>query len=146
MPGATRCRGSEKSVFFMSHSDPRGGTGVSVKKAAYPSVHPGAIVFVPWSMPREVSSMSAPNLLNQTSIADAVNEAGGAAYRLPPKHALAQLAATGCLSGTFYSDPEQQLDAVLQLVEQVQDNDFLARLAIYSRERALMKDMPVALA
>ena len=35
--------------------------------------------------------------------ADARNEAGGLAYQLPPKHALAQLAATGCFNGTFYA-------------------------------------------
>jgi 60 kDa SS-A/Ro ribonucleoprotein len=33
---------------------------------------------------------------NRLTRADARNEAGGPAYRLPPKHALAQLAATGC--------------------------------------------------
>lgn len=86
-----------------------------------------------------------PNLLNQTAPADARNEAGGLAYALPPKAALAQLAATGCLSTTFYADASAQLDAVLQLIDKVDDNVFLAKLAVYSRERALMKDMPVAL-
>ena len=33
--------------------------------------------------------------------ATAVNEAGGAAYQLAPKHALAQIAATGCFNGAF---------------------------------------------
>ena len=33
--------------------------------------------------------------------ATAINEAGGAAYALMPKHALAQIAATGCFNGTF---------------------------------------------
>ena len=32
-----------------------------------------------------------------------LNEAGGSAYALPPKHALAQYAATGCLNSTFYA-------------------------------------------
>ena len=72
-------------------------------------------------------------------------EAGGLAYKLTPKHALAQIAATGCLSNTYYSDADAQLDAVVQLVEQVDDNLFLAKLALYARERALMKDMPAAL-
>jgi 60 kDa SS-A/Ro ribonucleoprotein len=77
--------------------------------------------------------------------ADLLNEAGGVAYRLPPKHALAQLAATGCFNGVYYSDAEAQLAALLTLVDQVDDNDFLARLALYARERAFMKDMPAAL-
>jgi 60 kDa SS-A/Ro ribonucleoprotein len=77
--------------------------------------------------------------------ADAVNEAGGPAYRLPPKHALAQLAATGCFNGTFYAGAEDQLSELLALAEQVDDPGFLARLAVYSRERAFLKDMPAAL-
>jgi 60 kDa SS-A/Ro ribonucleoprotein len=77
--------------------------------------------------------------------ADAVNEEGARAYRLPPKHALAQLAATGCFNGTFYAQAQEQLDTLLELVNQVDDNVFLAKLAVYSRERAFMKDMPAAL-
>jgi 60 kDa SS-A/Ro ribonucleoprotein len=77
--------------------------------------------------------------------ADAVNEAGGRAYSLEPKHALAQLAATGCFNGTFYAAADEQLTAVKTLIDQVADNTFLAKLAVYSRQRAMMKDMPVAL-
>jgi 60 kDa SS-A/Ro ribonucleoprotein len=77
--------------------------------------------------------------------ADARNEAGGRAYRLPPRHALAQLAATGCFNNVYYSDAENQLAALLSLVEQVDDNVYLAKLALYSRERAFLKDMPAAL-
>jgi 60 kDa SS-A/Ro ribonucleoprotein len=73
------------------------------------------------------------------------NEAGGLAYQLAPKHALAQLAATGCFNGTYYADAATQLDALRALVDQVDDNGFLAKLAVYSRERAFMKDMPAAL-
>jgi 60 kDa SS-A/Ro ribonucleoprotein len=77
--------------------------------------------------------------------ADSRNEAGGLAYRLPPRHALAQLAATGCFNGAYYSDAEHQLAALLALVEQVDDNVYLAKLALYSRQRAFLKDMPAAL-
>jgi 60 kDa SS-A/Ro ribonucleoprotein len=77
--------------------------------------------------------------------ADSCNEAGGRAYRLSPRHALAQLAATGCFNGTYYREAEQQLAALLALVEQVDDNVYLAKLAVYSRQRAFMKDMPAAL-
>ncbi len=41
--------------------------------------------------------------------ADAVNEAGGVAYALAPKQALAQYAATGCLNSTFYASADDQL-------------------------------------
>jgi len=76
--------------------------------------------------------------------ADACNEEGALAYRLPPKQALAQVAATGFFNGTYYADAESQLDALTTLAAQVDDNVFLAKLAIYARERALMKDMPAA--
>ena len=76
---------------------------------------------------------------------DARNEEGARAYQLPPKQALAQLAATGCFNGTFYAQSEDQLATLLALVNQVDDNLYLAKLAIYSRERAFMKDMPAAL-
>ena len=77
--------------------------------------------------------------------ADARNEEGAVAYQLPVKHALAQLAATGCFNGTFYAQADDQLATLLNLVNQVDDNVFLAKLAAYSRERAFMKDMPAAL-
>jgi 60 kDa SS-A/Ro ribonucleoprotein len=77
--------------------------------------------------------------------ADTTNEAGGLAYRMLPKHALAQLAATGCFNGTYYSDGTQQLAMLLCFAEAVDDNRFLVQLALYSRERAYMKDMPAAL-
>ena len=77
--------------------------------------------------------------------AAARNEAGGRAYQFAPKHALAQLAATGCFNGMYYATAESQLDELRKLIDQVDDNVFLAKLAVYARERAFMKDMPVAL-
>lgn len=73
------------------------------------------------------------------------NAAGGPAYALETKQALAQFAATGCFNGTYYSTAENQLDTLKALIAQVNDNTFLAKLAVYSRERAFMKDMPAAL-
>jgi 60 kDa SS-A/Ro ribonucleoprotein len=77
--------------------------------------------------------------------ADARNEAGGPAYQLAPKHALAQIAATGCFNGVYYGSAEAQLDVLRKLIDQVDDNIFLAKLAVYARERAFMKDMSAAL-
>ena len=50
---------------------------------------------------------------------DTVNEAGGRAYALTPKQALAQYAATGCLNGTFYASATEQLDQVLTFCSNV---------------------------
>ena len=68
-----------------------------------------------------------------------------ATYALAPKHALAQLAATGCFGNTYYATAETQLDELRKLIDQVDDNVYLAKLAVYARERAYMKDMPALL-
>jgi 60 kDa SS-A/Ro ribonucleoprotein len=84
-------------------------------------------------------------MLGRLPKANAVNEAGGQAYKLEPKHALAQVAATGTFGNAFYSTAETQLDEVLKLIDEVDDNQYLAKLALYAREKAFMKDMPAAL-
>jgi len=85
------------------------------------------------------------SLTSRLPRANAVNEAGGHAYKLEPKHALAQVAATGTFGNAFYSTAETQLDEVLKLIDEVDDNQYLAKLALYAREKAFMKDMPAAL-
>ena len=56
---------------------------------------------------------------------DAVNAAGGQAYALSAKAALARYAATGCLSNTYYVKAEKHLDRVLDLAKQC-DPHFIA--------------------
>ena len=68
---------------------------------------------------------------------DTVNEAGGRAYKFTPKHALAQMAATGCFNGVYYASAESQLDEMRKLIDQVDDNVFLAKLAVYARRACL---------
>ena len=72
------------------------------------------------------------------------NDAGAPAYELSPKATLARLAATGCLTRTFYASAETQLDRVLDLAKSV-DVDFLAQTALYARRKGHMKDMPALL-
>ena len=79
-----------------------------------------------------------------TPKADVINEAGGTAYKLTPKAALAQYAATGCFSHTFYADASEQLEKVLELTKEL-DAEFVAKVAIYAREKGFMKDMPALL-
>src|SRR4051812_36670012 len=76
--------------------------------------------------------------------ADAVNAAGGAAYALSPRQALAQYAATGCLNGTFYAGADEQLELVLTLA-QAAEPEFVAKVAIHARVAGHMKDMPALL-
>lgn len=75
---------------------------------------------------------------------DTVNEAGGKAYSLSSKAALAQIACTGTFSNTFYASAKDQLDGLKKLASEVEP-EFIAKLAVYSRESAFMKDMPAYL-
>ncbi len=75
---------------------------------------------------------------------DALNEERAPAYALPPKHQLAQYAATGCLNTTFYAGADEQLAKVLELCAEV-DAEFIAKTALFCRERGYMKDMPALL-
>ncbi len=75
---------------------------------------------------------------------DTFNEAGGNAYSFSPKHALAQYAITGCFNSTYYASAGEQLEKVLTLCNEIEP-DFIARTAVYCRERGFMKDMPALL-
>ncbi len=75
---------------------------------------------------------------------DTINEAGGTAYTLSLKAALAQYAATDCFSHTFYADAGEQLEKVLELTKEL-DAEFVAQVAVYAREKGFMKDMPALL-
>src|SRR6185369_1247652 len=77
-------------------------------------------------------------------VTDALNEEQAPAYKLPPQHLLAQYAATGCLNRTFYASADDQLKTVLELCENV-DAEFIAKTAVFCRERGHMKDMPALL-
>lgn len=77
-------------------------------------------------------------------MADAVNEERAPAYAFTPKHQLAQYVATGCLNATFYASASAQLAKVLELCGDVEPS-FIARTALFCRERSFMKDMPALL-
>jgi len=79
------------------------------------------------------------------STTDTTNRAGGLAYSLSPKHQLAQLAATGTLDGNAFASKDGSLAKILELAQAIDDPAYLARLALYAREKAFMKDMPAAL-
>lgn len=79
-----------------------------------------------------------------TPRADTFNEAGGRAYEFTPEHALAQYAVTGSFNSTFYAGAEEQFEKVLELCAKVSP-EFIAKLAVFARERGHMKDMPAFL-
>jgi len=75
---------------------------------------------------------------------DALNEERAPAYALSPKQKLAQYAATGCLNATFYASDRDQLSAVLAVAAGIEP-EFIAKTAVYCREKGFMKDMPALL-
>lgn len=75
---------------------------------------------------------------------EAVNDERAPAYAFTPKHTLAQYAATGCLNSTFYASAEMQLQKVIELCSVIEP-EFIARTAVYARERGFMKDIPALL-
>lgn len=77
-------------------------------------------------------------------VADTINHAGGNAYSLTAKQALAQYAVTGTFNDTFYTSGSDQLQTVLKLCGEVEPL-FVAKLAMYSRATGKMKDMPAVL-
>ncbi len=79
-----------------------------------------------------------------TPKADTINEAGGRAYKLSPKAALAQYAATGTFTRTFYAEAGEQLKKVLELTKEL-DAEFVAKTAVFARTRGYMKDIPALL-
>lgn len=83
--------------------------------------------------------------VSKAPTADAVNRAGGKAYAMGEKAALAQYAATGTFNDSFYAKAEDQVAEVLALLPKV-DVPFIAKVAIYAHEKGRMKDMPALLA
>jgi 60 kDa SS-A/Ro ribonucleoprotein len=84
------------------------------------------------------------NLQRRTPATDTRNNAGGVAYSLSNQAALAQYAVTGTFQDTFYVGAKDHLKKVEQLAQGC-PSDFIAKLAVYSRQHGRMKDMPAYL-
>jgi len=76
--------------------------------------------------------------------ADTLNAEGAPAYAYDAPHALAQMAVTGTFADTFYQSAEMDIARTVALAEKV-DPRFLAKTAIYARQKGYMKDMPAVL-
>jgi 60 kDa SS-A/Ro ribonucleoprotein len=72
------------------------------------------------------------------------NLAGGVAYAMSEKAALAQYLMTGTFSNTFYAHAQEDTDRVLALAKKLEP-EYLAKLAVFARERGYMKDAPALL-
>jgi 60 kDa SS-A/Ro ribonucleoprotein len=76
-----------------------------------------------------------------TQVANAVNRAGGKAYNVDDKNALAIYVSTGCLNGTYYTDAKTQLEELKSIIKGC-DSQFIAKAAVYGHRVAKMKDLP----
>jgi 60 kDa SS-A/Ro ribonucleoprotein len=76
--------------------------------------------------------------------ANTLNREAAPAYAYEPQALLAQLAATGTLSDTFYGTAGDQLQRALDAAMAV-DPLFVAKTALYARQGGAMKDMPALL-
>lgn len=76
---------------------------------------------------------------------DTLNLEGAPAYRLAPKHRLAQLLASGCFNQTFYAEGADQVRAILALANAL-DAEYLAQAALWARQYGYMKDSPALIA
>lgn len=54
---------------------------------------------------------------------------------------------TGCFNGTYYVSADEQLKKVLELATKIgeKEPEYIAKLAVYARQKGLMKDMPAVL-
>ncbi|MES2441303.1 MAG: RNA-binding protein [Pseudomonadota bacterium] len=77
--------------------------------------------------------------------ADTLNREAAPAYAYGPEAKLAQLAATGTLSDSFYATAGDHLGEALAAIQAV-DPYFAAQAAVYARKSGAMKDMPALIA
>lgn len=75
---------------------------------------------------------------------DTRNRAGGLAYKMSDKHALIQYAVTNCFNDIFYAHADELMNDTQDLCTKV-DPEFIAKVAVYSRDKGYMKDMPAFL-
>lgn len=90
---------------------------------------------------------SANHTTRRAPLADAIvvrNDAGGAAYKQSDRAALVQMVVTGTFRNSFYTTASAQLTSMLALLDKVSP-DFVAKLAVYGRRQAFMKDTPAFL-
>jgi 60 kDa SS-A/Ro ribonucleoprotein len=93
--------------------------------------------------------MGIKNLFNRataeaarTPKTDTVNAAGAAAYQNTPETALAKYVTTGMLGGSFYTKPQEDLEAFEKLANAVSP-EYLAQAILVGRETGWMRDTPI---
>ena len=101
-------------------------------------------------MPRKEREMANKNLFmsdgSLVPAANTKNAAGGKAYEMSAKQALAQISATNTFNSTFYVGADENLPNAREAALALSNNpEFIAKAAVYSRTKGYMKDMPAFL-
>jgi 60 kDa SS-A/Ro ribonucleoprotein len=95
---------------------------------------------------KNIFKSPASAVVRNTPVSDTTNLAGGKAYAFTDKHAIAQIACTGTFNGTYYASAEDHSKMVKESLDKLREDPlFVAKLAVYSREKGYMKDMPAYL-
>ena len=72
------------------------------------------------------------------------NAAGGKAYKMSNTEALISYVMTGSVDGSYYSSAKENVETISQLLNENNDAEFLAKLAVYSRNMGWVRTMPIA--
>jgi 60 kDa SS-A/Ro ribonucleoprotein len=83
------------------------------------------------------------NIFN-TKKSEVVNHEGAKAFRMTPALELYTSVVTSSLSDTFYEKSDARLVRIQELIRK-NDAQFVAKLAVYARERMYMRSMPLVL-
>lgn len=75
---------------------------------------------------------------------DTVNHQGAPAYTLSPKLELYTAAVTASLSDKFYEKGGERMNRIVELIWQ-SDPEFVAKLAVYTREKMYLRSVPLVL-
>lgn len=75
-----------------------------------------------------------------------INRGGGEAYEQTPELQLISLMLCSFLKDQFYSGSQEQLDRIVKLTDTIKDKEFLAKLAIYARDKFHMRSVTHVLA
>jgi len=68
-----------------------------------------------------------------------LNKAGGKAYQITPKTEFLFLVLTSFLKDKFYESANQQLERLKKLISEIEDKQFIARVAIFARNEFGMR-------
>ena len=90
--------------------------------------------------------MSKFNIFKAFKTKETINIAGGKAFALNPKSELVSIILTSFLKDTFYRKGDESLNRIKELVTKIDDKKFIAKAAIFARDKYAMRSVSHVLA